>query len=86
MANKIEVFTAGCSFCNSAVELVNSSVKKDDEVIVYNLNDEERKKDYKEIADVYGVKTVPAVVVNSKLLGCCKTSGVSKDILLAALG
>lgn len=85
MAKKIEVFTAGCEFCDSAVSLVNDNAKKDDAVIIYNLNDNNKKKDYQKVADSYGVKSIPAIVVNGNLLDCCKSNGVSKDLLLNAL-
>lgn len=85
MNNKIEIFTAGCNYCNSAVDLVNSVVKKDDEVIIYNMNETGAKENYRKIADGYEIKYVPAVAVNGKLLDCCKVSGISKEILAAAL-
>lgn len=83
--NKIEIFTGGCSYCISAVDLVNSLADKDDEVTVYNLNEIGTKENYKKIADSYEIKSVPAVVVNGKLLECCKSQGITKEILLAAL-
>jgi len=85
MNNKIEVFTAGCCYCDSAVDIVNSVVKKDDDVKIYNMNETGTEENYKKIADDYEIKSVPAVVVNGKLLDCCKSSGFSKDILVAAL-
>ena len=85
MHNKIEIFTAGCNNCNSIVDLVNSVVKKDDEVKIYNMNETGTKENYKKIADGYEIKSVPAVVVNGKLLNSCKSSSISKEILVAAL-
>lgn len=84
-ANRIEVFTAGCNFCNSAVDLVKSSISEDDELIVYNMNERNKKATYKKIADGYGINSVPAVTVNGKLLSCCKSSGISKEELLSRL-
>lgn len=85
MVNRIEVFTAGCNFCDSAVELVKNSISENDELIVYNMTDSNKKENNKKIADSYGINSVPAVAVNGKLLDCCKSSKISKDELLSRL-
>lgn len=87
MVNRIEVFTAGCNFCDSAVELVKvkNSISENDELIVYNMTDSNKKENNKKIADSYGINSVPAVAVNGKLLDRCKSSKISKDELLSRL-
>ncbi len=84
MKNTIEIFVAGCPYCDSAVKLVKEVTNNDDEIKVYNLAGVE-KEEVKKVADGYGVTTVPAVAVNGSLLECCKTGGVTRELLVSAL-
>lgn len=77
---KVEVFTAGCPVCTDLVDLVKATACPNCEVTIYNLSQgrgvEEAKK--------YGIAAVPAVVVEGKLLECCKRAHVTKHDLEAA--
>lgn len=75
---KIEVFTAGCSVCEPAVEIVKSMACTDCDVIVYNVANPSESKEYLEKVKTYGIKALPAVAVNGKLLSCCQNKGVSE--------
>ncbi len=75
---KIEVFTAGCSVCSPVVDMVKSMACSDCEVIVYNLAEPSESKECIDKAKTYGIKALPAVVVNGKLLSCCQNKGVSE--------
>lgn len=76
---QVEVFTAGCPVCEPAVQLVKDEACPDCEVTVYNLHEEgvDRARDY-------GLKTVPAVVVNGSIVSCCDNRGPNVEDLRAA--
>ena len=77
---KIEVFTAGCPACDETVALVNRISCPSCEVEVLDMRD----RTIAERAKRYGVKCVPAVVVNGQLADCCKGAGVTETALRAA--
>ncbi len=78
---KIEVFTAGCTVCSPVVDMVKSMACSDCEVIVYNLAEPCESKECIDKAKTYGIKALPAVAVNGKLLSCCQNKGVSETEL-----
>jgi len=78
---KIEVFTAGCSVCSPVVDMVKSMACSSCEVIVYNLAEPGENRECIDKAKTYGIKSVPAVAVNGKLLSCCLNKGVSEEEL-----
>jgi len=65
---KIEVFSAGCPCCDDAVKLVRSLACPSCEVTVLDMKSDRQAQ---EKARLYGVKRVPAVVVEGKLADCC---------------
>lgn len=77
---KIEVFTAGCSVCEEAVELVRSIACPSCDVQVLDM----KEPNVAAKAKKYGIKTLPSVVIDGKLAGCCANKGVSKKDLRAA--
>lgn len=79
---KIEVFTAGCSVCEPVVETVKSMACSSCNVVVYNLS--EKSSEATEKVKTYGIKALPAVAVNGKLLSCCQNKGVSEAELRSA--
>ncbi len=79
---KIEVFTAGCSVCEPVVEIVKSMACNSCDVVEYNLS--ETNKEATEKVKAYGIKALPAVAVNGKLLSCCQNKGVSEAELRSA--
>ena len=81
---KIEVFTAGCSVCSPVVDMVKSMACSDCEVTVYNLAEPCESKECIDKAKSYGIKALPAVAVNGKLLSCCQNKGVSEAELRSA--
>lgn len=56
---QVEVFTAGCPLCDPVVQMVQDLACPDCEVMVHDLRQAGVEK-----AQVYGVKRVPAVVVD----------------------
>ncbi|GEM_PF-97733 len=77
---KVEVFTAGCPVCTDLVDLVKATACPNCEVTVYSLNQGQGVEEAKQ----YGIEAVPAVVVEGKLLDCCKRAHVTKHDLEAA--
>jgi glutaredoxin 3 len=72
MRRTVEVFTAGCSVCNEALEVVRSAVCDSCDLQVHDMRTEPAQAK----AGQYGVKHVPAVVVNGHLADCCQQSAV----------
>ena len=77
---KIEVFSAGCPACEEAIGLVNRIACPSCEVEVLDMRD----RAVAERAKRYGVRRVPAVVVNGVLAECCKDEGVTEAALRSA--
>jgi hypothetical protein len=83
MANRqVEVFTAACPVCEPAVQLVQELACPDCEVTIHDLRQSEGTAAEK--AAEYGIKVVPAVVVDGTLVSCCETPGPAREALSAA--
>lgn len=78
---QIEIFTAGCSVCEEAVQLVRSIACSSCEVTVHNVAKNEKAVQAK--VKEYGIKRLPAVVVEGKLASCCTGGGVDAEALRA---
>jgi glutaredoxin len=78
---KIEVFSAGCSACKETIEMVKR-VAGSHELVVHDMN----KSEIASKAKQYGVRSVPAVVIDGKLASCCTGRGPEESVLRAALG
>jgi glutaredoxin len=68
----VEVFTAGCSICDEALEAVRDAVCESCDLQVHDM----KTKPAQAKARQYGVKRVPAVVVNGRLADCCRQGAV----------
>jgi len=77
---KIEVFSAGCSVCGETIELVNRVACSSCEVNVLDMN----QADVARRAKSLGVRSVPAVVIDGKLVDCCSGRGPDEATLRAA--
>ena len=77
---KIEIFSAGCSMCQEAVDMVKRNACASCEVTVLDMNDNH----VAERARKIGVRSVPAVVIDGKLADCCAGRGPDEAILKAA--
>ncbi len=76
----IEVFSAGCPVCEEAIDMVRRNTCSSCEVKVLDMNDPavaQRAKDF-------GIKSVPAVVVDGKVADCCAGRGPDEATLQAA--
>ncbi len=81
---KIELFTAGCSVCEPVVEMVKAMACPSCEVVIYNLSQPCDTKECLEKVKSYGIKALPAIAVDGKLLSCCQNKGISADELVNA--
>lgn len=77
---KVEVFSAGCPACEEAVALVNRIACPSCEVDVLDMH----KPDVASTGKTYGIRTVPAVVIDGKLAACCAGAGPDEASLRAA--
>ena len=76
---KVEVFSAGCPACEPTVQLVKSIACPSCDVQVLDMN----RPDVAAKAKAYGIKSVPAVVINGKLAACCAGAGPEEASLRA---
>jgi glutaredoxin 3 len=76
----VEIFSAGCSVCESTIEFVNQIACASCEVSILDMNDAV----VAERAERLGITRVPAVVVDGKLADCCAGAGVTEQGLRAA--
>ena len=77
---KIEVFSAGCSVCQEAVALVKRLACPSCEVTVLDMNDAAVAGRAAEL----GIRSIPAVVIDGKLAGCCSGRGPDEATLRQA--
>jgi glutaredoxin 3 len=77
---KIEVFSAGCSACKETIEIVKR-LAGSHELVIHDMNKSEVASKAKE----YGVRTVPAVVIDGKLASCCANHGPDEHVFRSAL-
>jgi len=78
---KVEIFSAGCSTCKETIELVKRLAGSSHDVEVHDMN----KSEVASRARNYGVRSVPAVVIDGKLASCCAGRGPEEHALRAAL-
>jgi glutaredoxin 3 len=81
MAQRIEIFSAGCPLCEAGEARVRQVAGDHQEIVVHDLRGDDAAA---ERAAGYGVNVVPAVVVDGNLLGCCRNTGPSEAELVAA--
>lgn len=81
MSHKIEVFSAGCNICSDTIGTVKKLAGSEHEVVVHDMQSEESA----ERAAQHGVRSVPAVLIDGKLAGCCAHQGIDESVLREAL-
>jgi len=77
---KVEVFTSGCYLCEETVKLVKEITCSSCELSIHDLS----KKEGVDKAKSYGVTSVPTVVVDGKIVECCKRGKPDRNMLEAA--
>lgn len=78
---KVEIFIAGCALCDDTIDLVMRIVDSSHEVVIRNIHNS----DVAAKAVRYGIRTVPAVVIDGKLADCCAGRGCEEQVLRANL-
>lgn len=77
----IEIFSAGCSTCKEAIEMVRKIAGAEHDVQVHDMQHGETATRAKKL----GVRSLPAVVVNGKLAECCAGRGPDEHVIRQAL-
>jgi len=77
---KIEVFSAGCSVCEETIALINRIACPSCEVEILDMH----KPDVAKKAKRYGIRSLPAVVIDGTLADCCVGRGPDEAVLRAA--
>ena len=77
---KIEIFSAGCPACEETIALVNRIACASCDVEVVDMHQSAGAAKAKQ----YGIRSVPAVVVDGKLADCCAGRGPDEAALRAA--
>lgn len=77
---KVEVFSAGCPLCQEAVDAIKNNACASCDVRVLDMNDPA----ISGRARSLGIKSVPAVVIDGTLAGCCAERGLDMETLKAA--
>ena len=67
--------------CEEGTARVRALAADDQEVVVHDMRADEGAAHQ---AAEYGIKAVPAVVVDGQLVGCCRNSGPVEEELIAA--
>ena len=76
----IEIFSAGCPACEETISMVRQIACPSCDVEVLDM----RQGDVAARAKEYGIKSVPAVVIDGKLADCCAGRGVDEATIRAA--
>ncbi|MBL4757941.1 MAG: thioredoxin family protein [Rhizobiales bacterium] len=77
---KIEIFSAGCQLCETAVEQIKAAACPSCDVQILDMNQSE----VASRAQHLGINSVPAVVIDGVLADCCSSKGINLDALTAA--
>ena len=77
---KIELFSAGCPACEETVALINRVACPSCEIEVLDMH----RKEVAARARQYGIRSVPAVVIDSRLADCCAGRGIQEAALRSA--
>lgn len=77
----VELFTAGCPCCDEVVKLVKSLACPSCDVQIFDMRSDKAAQGR---AGRYGIRSVPAVVIEGRLAECCSGRGVQEASLRAA--
>ena len=77
----VEVFSAGCPSCAEAIEMIRRIAGPACQVSVHEMKDIEVAKRAKAL----GIRSLPAVVIDGELAGCCAGRGIDEAVLRTAV-
>lgn len=78
---RVEIFSAGCATCRRTIDQLREQIDPRHEIVVLDMNNDSAAA---QKAEAFGIRTVPAVVVDGSLLACCKNKGPTLRELHAA--
>lgn len=81
MGRTIEIFSAGCPTCTDTIDLVKRLARPQHAVHVRDMRQAETAAHAKDL----GIRSVPAVVVDGAVAGCCAGRGPDEQTLRDAL-
>lgn len=81
MPHTIEIFSAGRSLCKDTIESVKRLAGTGQDVHVLDM----QRGEMATRAQKLGVRSLPAIVVDGKLAGCCAGHGPDEQVLREAL-
>jgi glutaredoxin len=79
--HRIEVFSAGCATCKETIEMVRKIAGADHEIQIHDMHQH----DIASRAKQHGVRSLPGVVIDGKLAGCCAGRGPDEHVIREAL-
>lgn len=79
---KIEIFSAGCSTCQETVDLVRRIAGANHDIEIHDMHQPHVVARAKQ----HGIRSLPSVVVDGQLAGCCAGRGPDEAILRQAIG
>jgi glutaredoxin len=79
---KIEIFTAGCPACHEAEALVRRVAGANHDIEIHDMHQAHVAARAKQL----GIRSLPSVVVDGQLAGCCAGRGPDETILRQAIG
>lgn len=77
----VEIFSAGCRTCERTIEQLREQIDPRHDIAVLDMHHDKGAADK---AEAFGIRSVPAVVVDGTLLACCKNTGPTLRELHAA--
>ena len=77
MRHKVDIFSAGCPACQQTIEMVRKLTGAKHEVQVHDMHEP----DVASRATQLGIRSLPAVVIDGKLAGCCAGRGVDERVV-----
>lgn len=84
MKRQVEIFTANCPVCDPVVKMVKDLACDNCELTTYDMVKQcDDKSCVSKIKD-YGIKKLPAIAVDGKLLDCCKGNAITTEKLIEA--
>lgn len=82
MKRQVEIFTANCPVCDPVVKMIKELACDTCEVTTYDLVKQCEDKICLDKIDEYGIRKVPAVIVNGELMDCCRDSAITEAKLV----
>lgn len=79
---RIQIFTAGCPTCSETVDLVKRIAGSAHDVEILDMH----QADVAARAKHHGIRSLPSVVIDGRLAGCCAERGPDEAVLRGAIG